>query len=616
MNTKKFKLYIVIIILFCLTAIPMLSKAQESPENINKEDKISILHDLRVGSHEKGVRIVLNLSNPPDFQIRAVEDSSDIFVDIFDADVSPEFKMPVEIKDKFLEKPEVSRFNFRHVVVRIPVAYGVPAESIRAFPLKNPDRIVIDIDRNFKKVQNIPLTKNIMWMQVEQIVNNRYTLSNDLLINHRSPDVSVNIELAKNSGKPRETVASMVTRTGAVAGINGGYFGNDGENLGLVVINGRLVAPSVKRRPPRTAFGIDSSGNVHFDRVYDKDGVIFTVLNQMWKDMVIALGGGPRLITNGQVTINAVEEALGKGGNDITRPTGRTALGVDNRGNLIMTTISSYRDNHKSGVQLPELANYLKTRNVVNAFNLDGGGSTEMSVLGTMVSSPPGGGKWKRPVTNAVLVYDKNPVTAPANITVEPGELVLPADGTTTGLLKMTVTDRQGQKVADGTEVSVTSGIGMIRRRFYPVKNGIAEVPLTSLRIPGNYELKIDCGPARTYVPVKFVPGETPVIITRVLEIKPVQQPVTVKPSEDQQQEPEKPRQFRLEALTRDSHKNPLRGKNVEFKILEGEGNFSSQKSLTAENGTAFTNFEAVSKRAVIEITVEGAASVKEEITW
>jgi exopolysaccharide biosynthesis protein len=601
MNIKTYTKYIIVIILlsFAVTSFTFADNGA-----------LSVVKGLRIENSDRGIRMTLDVINPPEYQLRALEDASEVFIDIFDAEIAPDFSTSGKSADGFLENLTIDRPNFRQVTLKLQFPYGIPAENVRTFILKNPDRIIIEVDRNIKKVRTFQLTKNIQWTQREQVVNNSFTLTNDLLVNHKSPDVKVNIELAKNSGNPRETVASMVARTGAVAGINGGYFGNDGENLGLVVIDGKIVAPSVKRRPPRTAFGIDAGKNVFFDRVIDKDGKLLTVVNKMWESMTTVLGGGPRLLTNGQITVNAEEEALGKGGNDITRSTGRTALGMDKNNNLVLTTISSYKDNHKSGVKLPELANHLKSRGAVNALNLDGGGSTEMSVLGTIVSTPPGGGTWKRPVTNAVLVYDKNPVTAPFTIKTEPSELILPADGKTTGMVKIIVTDKMGNPVPNGTEISVGSNTGIFRRKFHSLRGGVVDVPVTSLRAPGTYRIKINCGAAETYLPLKLTAGESSSINVKLTEQKILPVPEDDKVNTENQQKPVKSKRFSIEALVRDNFKNGLKGKSVNFSIAEGEGTFGVKSALTEEGGVAKNSFEMTSESAKIQIATEGVSPV------
>ncbi len=55
-----------------------------------------------------------------------------------------------------------------------------------------------------------------------------------------------------NPTKGRETVTEMVTRTGALAGINGDFFPFTGDPLGVMVHDGQLVSiPGI----PRAVFG-------------------------------------------------------------------------------------------------------------------------------------------------------------------------------------------------------------------------------------------------------------------------------------------------------------------------------------------------------------------------
>lgn len=73
-----------------------------------------------------------------------------------------------------------------------------------------------------------------------------------------SPSVKAQPELAQGKvysddvSKGRETVSSMVARTGAIAGINADFFPYTGNPLGLMVREGELLSVPVK---PRAAFG-------------------------------------------------------------------------------------------------------------------------------------------------------------------------------------------------------------------------------------------------------------------------------------------------------------------------------------------------------------------------
>ena len=64
-----------------------------------------------------------------------------------------------------------------------------------------------------------------------------------LRMNPRQSGLRLAPVLAQSSqGFSRETVRHMVERTGAIAGINGAYFGSNGQPAGLVQIDGQLIS--------------------------------------------------------------------------------------------------------------------------------------------------------------------------------------------------------------------------------------------------------------------------------------------------------------------------------------------------------------------------------------
>jgi len=568
------------------------------------------VRSVRFGMNKDGIRIVVDLSGRSNFQVHSIKDSSKIYLDIFDAELPEKFRLPNRRPDKLLRNCIIRQYNPRQVRMTINLKYGIPVDNVDVIKLKNPDRIVIDLFREYHNFIQFHITKNIVWLQTERASNGRFTLINELYVNHKSPDVNVDVKLAKHCGKSREKVTNIVKKTNAIAGVNGGYFSKSGVNLGLVVIDGKIVASSVKRRPPRTAFGITFDKKVLFNRVVDKNGKLKVLWGKPWKSVITALGAGPRLISNGKVHITAKQEGLAKGGNDITRRTGRTALGVTKDGNLVFFTFSGFRSNNKDGAQLGETARYLKSRNIVNAMNLDGGGSTAMSIMGYLVSKPPGQGKWQRPVANGIMVYDKSPVISPCYIGMEPTAVVLPADGRSVQKVRILVCDRNEMAVPDKTPVAVVSGVGLITKKYYYTKNGLVDIKIKSARAPGNYSIKLECGPLRTFLPVKFTAGE-PSDLSAIARPVKISRPSknnkkyikTSRSGDSKKFIAKKGTRFLVKALVRDKYRNPLKGQVVKFEVVEGKGKFSTKNGITKPNGVADSTFILLSKYAKIKIS-------------
>jgi hypothetical protein len=117
-----------------------------------------------------------------------------------------------------------------------------------------------------------------------------------------------------------------------------------------------------------------------------------------WDEYSSALGGGPRLVQDGIAEVSRegfrpdVMQGLGP----------RTAIGLDSEGRYIIVVADGRKPNYSTGLTLLELAYTMRKLGAVNAVNLDGGGSTAMTLRGKLVNRPSDGSE--RSVSNALLV--------------------------------------------------------------------------------------------------------------------------------------------------------------------------------------------------------------------
>ncbi len=102
-----------------------------------------------------------------------------------------------------------------------------------------------------------------------------------------------------------------------------------------------------------------------------------------WDNVNHIVSGGPYLVRNGEVYVNAKEEKL----MTITGKNPRTAIGYTQNNELIMLTIDG-REKTSIGMTLNETANLMKDFGCIWAMNLDGGGSSVMLVKGEIANSP------------------------------------------------------------------------------------------------------------------------------------------------------------------------------------------------------------------------------------
>lgn len=113
-----------------------------------------------------------------------------------------------------------------------------------------------------------------------------------------------------------------------------------------------------------------------------------------------AVGGGPRLMRGGGISIEAGAEGISEAFVDTRHP--RTAFGY-NDSTCFLVTVDGRREGYSAGMNLYELADLMKELGAAEAINLDGGGSTTMWVDGTIRNRPSD--NRIRPIANGILVY-------------------------------------------------------------------------------------------------------------------------------------------------------------------------------------------------------------------
>jgi hypothetical protein len=98
-----------------------------------------------------------------------------------------------------------------------------------------------------------------------------------------------------------------------------------------------------------------------------------------WTEVTEAVGAGPRLVTDGKVTLNAGAEGFGDA-KILTNQGQRSALGVTADGHVLLVTVG--------GPTVAELAQVMQKLGAVQAMNLDGGASSGLSCNGSLLTSP------------------------------------------------------------------------------------------------------------------------------------------------------------------------------------------------------------------------------------
>lgn len=186
-----------------------------------------------------------------------------------------------------------------------------------------------------------------------------------------------------------QTINMIAERNGAIGGINGGAFrdeggtGNGSEPEGLTIIDGQMVESA--RWGEESFVGFDSKGVLHVG--------YFSYSDCLNLDIVGGVTFEPPLIING---IPQDTSYIPSGVNP------RTAIGQRADGAVLMLAING-RQLSSMGATYSDLVDIMLQFGAVNAMNLDGGSSTVMYLNGELVNSPSSESGLSRGLPNAIL---------------------------------------------------------------------------------------------------------------------------------------------------------------------------------------------------------------------
>lgn len=233
----------------------------------------------------------------------------------------------------------------------------------------------------------------------------------------------VAVRADERDGISRETVFSLVQRNGAIAGVNGGFWKENGDPAGILRILGTWHGFPKK---PRAAIGWENGDNtVIMDQVLtsnmedkDRDQQGIEVLSwsspnytskESWQKVDYIVGGTPILIRNGKViTDYSIEETIPS---FIKKKHSRTAVGIKKNGTWVFVVIDGSVYGIFGGMTIKRLANYMQGLGCVDALNLDGGSSSTMVYENVILNFPYGNiyeaGKNTRAVSDAILILEK-----------------------------------------------------------------------------------------------------------------------------------------------------------------------------------------------------------------
>jgi len=133
-----------------------------------------------------------------------------------------------------------------------------------------------------------------------------------------------------------------------------------------------------------------------------------------------AVGGGPRLVRNGVVSVEHLQERFSNSFASRRHP--RTGVGIRD-GTLALVTVDGRQPGSSDGMTLYEFAELFLELGCTQAMNFDGGRSTTMVVRDRVVNSPSSG--VPRAAANALALFSAAPSGPPEHLSIEPAEVTV-----------------------------------------------------------------------------------------------------------------------------------------------------------------------------------------------
>lgn len=185
-------------------------------------------------------------------------------------------------KDKLISRIAIDQVG---TSVYISIAQSYPS-FYQIYKQENPSAVVLEFDRNSKStIAANKMGEGLKYVRIIKGTDDGPTTVNAIMVDQKIMNIFPYIA-PKDEAPPtigdifsgifsfwapkeekkfrREKVSQMVEDAQAVAGVNGTYFGDSGEPLGILMINKELISYSIN---DRTALIIDQDNHCYIDNV-------------------------------------------------------------------------------------------------------------------------------------------------------------------------------------------------------------------------------------------------------------------------------------------------------------------------------------------------------------
>ncbi len=221
-----------------------------------------------------------------------------------------------------------------------------------------------------------------------------------------------------------KTVEDYAIETEAIAVLNGGFFDPlNGQTTSYVVKEGKVMAdpsnnPRLMDNPQLQPYLKKILNRSEFRRYQCGELTRYAIAYHIEPvpencQLTSAIGGGPQLLPN----LSAEQEAFFESVNGqvprdplgLERANARTAIGITSSGDVLWIMVE--QTSPSTGLSLLELRDFLESKEVTSAMNLDGGSSSSFFYQGKSFygKKSTDGNVIKRPVKSVLLLFNAVP---------------------------------------------------------------------------------------------------------------------------------------------------------------------------------------------------------------
>ena len=187
-----------------------------------------------------------------------------------------------------------------------------------------------------------------------------------------------------------DETSDIAQGVGAILAINGDYYGS--QEKGYVIRNGVLYRSTAVSGRQDLVIYKDGSFEIITEGEVSAEELLANGAMQV-------LSFGPGIVENGKVSVSSSYE-VAKAMN--SNP--RTAIGIIDDLHYVFV-VSDGRTSESEGLSVYQLAQFMQSLGVQTAYNLDGGGSSTMVLLGEVVNQPTTSGNSIKERSVSDIVY-------------------------------------------------------------------------------------------------------------------------------------------------------------------------------------------------------------------